>query len=86
MNIAISKWGNSIGIRIPIIVTESLGLRAGDQVAFEIKDGGMFIKKKQSTSQMFEQFYGKPYEEITQEDLGTAETLDWGEDIGGEIF
>lgn len=86
MNIAISKWGNSIGIRIPVIVTESLGLRAGDQVVFEIKDGGMFIKKKQSTSQMFEQFYGKPYEEITQEDLGTAETLDWGEDIGGEIF
>ncbi len=86
MNIAISKWGNSIGIRIPIIVTESLGLRAGDQVAFEIKDGGMFIKKKKSNSQMFEKFSGKPYEEITQEDLGTAETLDWGEDIGGEIF
>ncbi len=86
MNVAISKWGNSIGIRIPVIITESLGLRAGDQVDFELKDGGMFMKKKQSTLQMFEQFYGKAFDQITQDDLGPADEMDWGEDVGGEIF
>ncbi len=86
MNIAISKWGNSIGIRIPVAVTESLDLQAGDQVTFELKDGGMFMKKKQSTAQMFESFYGKPYAKITQSDLARVEETDWGEDVGGEVI
>ena len=86
MNVAISKWGNSIGIRIPVVVTESLGLQAGDQLTYELKDGGLFMRKQQSTAQMFEQFYGKPFAEITQADLGNAEEIDWGEDVGGEKF
>ena len=86
MDITISKWGNSIGIRIPVTVTESLGLQAGDQVACELKDGGLFMRKQQSTSQMFEQFYGKPFDEITQDDLDSAEEIDWGEDVGGEVY
>lgn len=86
MNVTISKWGNSLGIRVPVLITEALGLKAGDQVDFELKDGGMFMKKKESTSQMFEEFYGKPFSEITQSDLGYAEEIDWGEDIGGEVI
>ncbi len=86
MNVAVSKWGNSIGIRIPMLISESLGLRAGDHVTCEMRDGGVFMKKEQSTAQMFEQFYGKPFEEITQEDLGNAGEIDWGEDVGGEVF
>ncbi len=86
MNATVSKWGNSLGIRIPVMIAEALGLQAGDQVAFELKDGDMLIKKKMSTAQLFEQFYGKPFEEITQADLGPAEEIDWGEDVGGEII
>ena len=86
MNVAISKWGNSIGIRIPVVVKESLGLQAGDQVSCELKDGGLFMRKQQSTAQMFEQFYGKPFEEITQADLCPAEEIEWGEDVGGEVY
>ena len=86
MNISVSKWGNSIGIRIPITVTETLDLQAGDQVSCELKDGGLFLRKNQTTSQMFEQFYGKPFKEITQSDIDSAEEIDWGEDVGGEIF
>jgi antitoxin MazE len=86
MKVAISKWGNSIGIRIPVVIADTLGLRAGDQVACELKDDGLFMRKQQSTAQMFEQFYGKSFSEITQEDIGTAEEIDWGEDVGGEII
>ena len=86
MNVTVSKWGNSLGIRVPGIIAESLELQAGDRVDFELRDGGMFLKKKQSTSKMFEQFYGKPFSQITPEDLGTAENIDWGEDVGGEVF
>ncbi len=86
MNALLSKWGNSIGIRIPALVAESLGLNVGDSVAFELKDGGLFMKKKQSTAQMFEAFYNKPFSEITVNDLGPAYHIDWGEDVGGEII
>ena len=52
----------------------------------ELKDGGLFMRKQQSTAQMFEQFYGKPFEKITPDDLGSAEEIDWGEDVGGEVY
>ena len=45
MHVAISKWGNSLGIRIPITVTESLDLQSGESVILELKDGGMIMKK-----------------------------------------
>lgn len=31
---------------------------------------------EQSTVQLFEQFYGKPFAEITQEDIGPADEID----------
>ncbi len=41
---------------------------------------------KCSTVEMFEKFYGKPFDEITQEDIGPGGEIDWGEDVGGEIL
>ena len=67
-------------------IVKALSLQAGDQVAFELKDDGVFIKKKQSTPQMFEEFYGKPFDEITQDDLGPAKEVNWGENVGSEVI
>ena len=90
MNVTVSKWGNSLGIRIPVMAVESLDLKQGDQVDFELKEeGGCILLKKQQrtgTSQLFEQFYGKPFSEITSDDIGAAEEFDWGEDVGEEIL
>ena len=44
------------------------------------------MRRQLSTAQMFEQFYGKPFKEITQEDIGIGEELDWGEDVENEVF
>jgi antitoxin MazE len=32
MNMQVSKWGNSLAIRLPAAVVEALGLREGDHV------------------------------------------------------
>lgn len=32
----VSKWGNSLAIRLPAAVVEVLGLKAGDQVEVEV--------------------------------------------------
>ena len=41
---------------------------------------------EQNTAKLFEQFYGKPFAEITQEDIGPADEIEWGEDVGCENY
>lgn len=86
MQISVSKWGNSLGIRVPINVVNTLSIKSGDTLNYEIKDNQLILSKEISTKEMFEKFYNKPMEKITIDDIGKAETIDWGEDIGGEIF
>ena len=86
MNVAVSKWGNSLGIRVPSAVVESMGIAAGDTLSYSVKDGTLVLQKELSTRQLFEDFYGKPFDEITTEDIGPGGELDWGDDVGGEAI
>ena len=44
------------------------------------------ILDKKTTEQIFEEFYGKPYNEITEKDIGEGAEIDFGEDIGEEVI
>ena len=44
------------------------------------------VLKKKTTKQIFEEFYGKPYEEITAQDIGDGAEIDFGEDVGKEVI
>jgi antitoxin MazE len=39
----IGKWGNSLGLRIPSAVAESIGLRQGDDVSIAVRDNAIVI-------------------------------------------
>ena len=43
-------------------------------------------KQNLSTIEMFKDFYEKPYEQITAEDIGPVDNIDWGEDVEKECF
>ena len=86
MQLTVSKWGNSLGLRIPIAIVEALSIRSGDCVTYELKDDALILKKEKTTRALFEEFYGKPIEKLTQKDLGPGAEIDWGEDVGGEAF
>lgn len=86
MKVTISKWGNSLGFRIPVSVVNSMSLKNGDSVDYEVEGNKLVIKKEQTTAEMFREFYGKSIDELTAEDLGSGNELDWGEDVGGEIY
>ena len=86
MQIAVSKWGNSLGIRIPVNVIKALSIENGDLINYEVRDNQLILSKDMSTKAMFENFYHKSINEITLEDVGQADEIDWGEDLGGEIF
>jgi putative addiction module antidote len=44
MNTTLRKIGNSVGVIIPKETLDYLGLKEGDDVNLESKDGGIFLK------------------------------------------
>ena len=67
----ISKWGNSLGLRIPKPTAEILGLNDNDIVNIETKGKSIIIRpaKEQLTlEKIFENWDGSPYD-----------SYDWGE-------
>ncbi|MCL2095641.1 MAG: AbrB/MazE/SpoVT family DNA-binding domain-containing protein [Oscillospiraceae bacterium] len=67
----ISKWGNSLGLRIPRIAVETLGLNDNDIVNIETKGKSIVIRpmeKRLTLESIFEDWDGTPYD-----------SYDWGE-------
>jgi len=45
----VSKWGNSLGVRLPSVVVEALGLKDGDSIEIRIADSRTFeVSRDQS--------------------------------------
>lgn len=44
MNIMLRKIGNSVGVIIPKEMLDRFGLKEGDELDLETKDGGFFMK------------------------------------------
>lgn len=42
----IAKWGNSLAVRIPAVVVDALGLRAGDDVEIHVTGDRAFALDK----------------------------------------
>ncbi len=59
----VSKWGNSLAIRLPVSVVEALKLKEGDEIEVVIADERVFqVRKKPSTEEFLSrlrQFRGK---------------------------
>lgn len=45
----VSKWGNSLAIRIPASVAEALKLKEGDDIEVVVADTRMFAIRRQSS-------------------------------------
>jgi antitoxin MazE len=42
----VSKWGNSLAVRLPAPVVEALNLKAGDEINIRLNDANNFIVEK----------------------------------------
>jgi antitoxin MazE len=84
-NISVAQWGNSLGIRLPKESCKRLNLKAGDNVEFDIAEGGdgerasLIIKKAEKPFDLASLFEG--YEGVYQPEL-----LDWGKPVGKEVW
>jgi antitoxin MazE len=47
----VSKWGNSLAVRLPSAVVDALGLKEGDQIEIRIVDKRVFEIDRDQTRQ-----------------------------------
>ena len=51
----VAKWGNSLAVRLPAALVQSLGLKEGDQIDIEAaKARKLTISKAESTDALFD--------------------------------
>ncbi|WP_160009479.1 AbrB/MazE/SpoVT family DNA-binding domain-containing protein [Rhizobium sp. 18055] len=80
--VTISKWGNSIAIRLPKAVTDELRLSAGDVVNLDVSDGKVTLQKPTrrlapSLDEMIAEMDRVGWE-------NEPDAVDWGPDVGSE--
>lgn len=69
MKVKISKWGNSLGLRLPKMAIETLGLKNNDTVDIGLEGNKLIIKPSKLTlEKIFENYSGESYD-----------NYDWGE-------
>ncbi|HEY3888049.1 MAG TPA: AbrB/MazE/SpoVT family DNA-binding domain-containing protein [Caulobacteraceae bacterium] len=78
MRVQISKWGNSLGVRIPKDVARRVGLAAGAQVEVEAEGGRIVIAPSAPRYRLEDLLKG-----MTPEAMRDA--FDWGPDVGREV-
>jgi len=77
MRAALSKWGNSLAVRIPKALADSARLREGEAVELKsLRKGEILIRRRKSLDQLVEA--------ITPENCHGA--TDWGTPVGKEIW
>ena len=79
MKVAISRWGNSLGLRIPKDIAGRVGLSPGDQVDVQASLDQIVITLPRRRYRLEELLEG-----MTPEAM--HEAFDWGPDAGREII
>jgi antitoxin MazE len=81
MKVKISKWGNSLGVRLPRAAVDATGLGEGAQLELEIDGRELRLKP------------AYPVKRYRLEDLvaemkpeNQPELVDWGPDVGAEVI
>lgn len=85
MEVRLQKWGNSDGIRIPSSFLKSLNLKTNDIVELTHKEDRIVISKPKKKHLTFEERL-KMFKQLPNNEKGTVESYDWGEDVGKELI
>ena len=76
----ISKWGNSLAVRIPAAFAETVGLEEGSEVEVKIRAGQLIVIP--AVSRRYD--LRRLVEQITPEN--SHELIDWGKPAGKESW
>ena len=83
MQVRVSRWGNSLAVRLPKQLAEQLGLAEGQNIDLSIVDDEMKLKPEPVAR--IPRY--KLADLVSQLDPANApELVDWGPDVGAEII
>lgn len=77
----LSRWGNSLGLRIPREATDQLNLRAGAKVTVEIGPDSLTIRPVRKRRKWTE---AELLKGVTPQNSGGE--IDWGGPLGKEVW
>jgi antitoxin MazE len=76
----VSKWGNSLAVRIPRHIVEELNLKVNDAIAFSIENGKVTLALSPALPEFtLDELLGQVTEESESE-------IDWGKPMGSETW
>jgi antitoxin MazE len=52
MRTRLTKWGNSLGIRLPKVFALQTGMRSGDEILVDVHDQSIVLSKAQTLDQL----------------------------------
>jgi antitoxin MazE len=76
----VSKWGNSLAVRIPAHAADSVGLSEGSEVDIAIKAGTLVIKASRPRRYNLKELV----DQITPENRPPL--IKWGKPVGREVW
>lgn len=84
MKVKVTKWGNSLGVRLPKAAADTAGVAPGTELDLIVENGGFRLRAPTKSSRDL-------LEEMVAEAkrLGPEfepETVEWGSDRGSEII
>jgi len=77
MQVLVSKWGNSLGLRLPRALTAEIGVAEGQRVEIRADNGRLIVEPVREGHT-----WARMLENVTPEAM--RETFDWGDDLGRE--
>lgn len=80
MQATISKWGNSLALRLPRHVTDEARLVEGACVDVEVEDGSIRLTPSRKKFKLAELLAGEPNQTNAEREV------DWGQPRGDEVW
>ena len=78
MQVQVTKWGNSLGLRLPRALAQQTGIAEGQKVNIVAEGGRLVVEPVKSKRTMADMLVN-----VTPQAM--REAFDWGEDVGREV-
>ncbi len=83
--LTLSKWGNSLSVRIPKKILDSFKLENNDKLSYKVENNKIILTPEKKESPLRKMFDGFDTEAYFKNELKNKED-DWGQPQGREDF
>jgi antitoxin MazE len=79
MDSIVKRWGNSLAVRLPKDLAQTLEMNEGSRLTLEVVEDGLLIRRSRKKRDLNALLEG-----VTRE--GIHGEVDWGEPVGKEVW